>query len=979
MARNANTGSSRGSGARGKTSARSSGGSRSQKTKAAKQRELEAALRKRQSIAVVLFAISVLFLLLILFPEISHTANDVLHGLFGVSALVWCAVMFYSSVVLAIEPPETSVTPKISKAVLLALFISSFIHAVTPSVVGVSDMQLENAIEELYALGVMKLGAGVVGGALGALMVSIFGRVLSIILIVLVAFVIVMLMTGTGLGQLFRTLTTPVRAVSEHAAATADVRAAEREERMARRAEREEIRIAEREERLRQRIAERERLAQERAAYEEELRSQTTHRARFELDVPLDDPIDEPPFDEPEVEVVTPELPLERVTKKPARKSTKKTPQPTEEAAVQEPQIADEDFERLLEKVAGQSKRQRAEEIARQAAGFAQEVNSADEQPAAEYHFPTVDLLIPRDEYIDEDIRAELKKNSDRLISVLSEYGVKADIVDICRGPAVTRYEVCPAPGVKINRITNLTDDIALRLAATAIRLEAPIPGKSAVGVEIPNDRASIVRISELIDTPVFRDAKSPVTVAIGKDIDGRVILADLADMPHLLVAGSTGMGKSVCINSMLISMIFKSSPEDVRLIMVDPKKVELDVYNGIPHLLVPVVTDPKKAAGALQWAVGEMEKRYSMLLERGVRNIKNYNKEAERTGEFAKLPRIIIIIDELADLMSNSPKEVENSIATLAAKARAAGIHMVLATQRPSVDVITGTIKNNIPSRIAFKVTSQVDSRTILDEGGADGLIGKGDMLFKPTGSKALRVQGGFVDDKEVEDVVAFIKSNGPANYDEEIAREIERRASADGDGAPADDDGFGSHDDDPLFMKAAEAVVEAGQASVSLLQRKLTIGYARAGRIVDQLEKAGIVGPYEGSKPRQVLMSRQQLIEMTMARDMAPVKTAQPQQPEVPPSMQFEQAAQEWDDADEVPFEPDMPTIATTSKAQSSSFDEQLARAAQVAEQMRMEKNPDAADVPVPPHIEELQQSAVKITVMPSPFGKPKSGGDE
>ncbi|MBE6753940.1 MAG: DNA translocase FtsK, partial [Ruminococcaceae bacterium] len=630
--------------------------------------------------------------------------------------------------------------------------------------------------------------------------------------------------------------------------------------------------------------------------------------------------------------------------------------------------------------VAGKSKQQRAEEIARQAAGFAQEVRSADEQPMAEYHFPSISLLIPRDPFVEEDIRTELKKNSERLVAVLKEYGVTADIVDICRGPAVTRYELCPAPGVKINRITSLTDDIALRLAATAIRIEAPIPGKSAVGVEIPNDTASIVRISELIDTPAFRDAKSPVTVTVGKDIDGNVILANLGDMPHLLVAGSTGTGKSVCINSMLISLIFKASPEDVRLIMVDPKKVELDVYNGIPHLLVPVVTDPKKAAGALQWAVGEMEKRYSMLLERGVRSIKNYNKRAEETGEFAKLPRIIIIIDELADLMSNSPKEVENAIATLAAKARAAGIHMVLATQRPSVDVITGTIKNNIPSRIAFKVTSQVDSRTILDEGGANGLIGRGDMLFKPIGAKPLRVQGSFVDDDEVEAVVSFIKSKTPANYDEEIAREIERRAAADDEGAPGDsDDSFLASDDDPLFMKAAEVVIEAGQASVSLLQRRLTVGYARAGRIVDQLEKAGVVGPYEGSKPRQVIMSRQQLIEMTMARNLPPVRTeAPPAQTSFMASDAFaaeqfpaEPFPAEEEETDLPPFDLDPPVMQTTSPAQrgSASLDEQMARAAQAAEQMRMEMHPDDTDVPLPPHIEQLQQSAVKITIMQPP----------
>lgn len=1030
MAQQAKKGASRGSGG----TKRSSSSARTQKTKAARQKELEQTRHKRQSVSIVLFAVSVLLLLLILFPKISVDANDIIHGLFGRSCGFWCAALFYVSVILAKESPENKLSPKLSKAALLTVFISSFIHAVTPSVADISDMQMNDAINELYAMGIVKEGAGAVGGAVGALLISIFGRVLSIVLIVLAAFVIIMLATGTSLSKLFQIVSGPVRAVSENAGA----HAAEREEQLVRRAERAGQRAgqraADREQRQRIREAERERVLRERLAqseYEEEEYEEyeeaepapapsRRRRARFNVDVPLSETADEAAAEETEEgssdsvadaisavlssvrrSVAESEESAPAKRRRSAKAAAKAEEKPAdEEAPAEEPELDNEEFEQLLEKVAGQSKRQRAEEIARQAAGFAHEVNSADEQPAAEYHYPQPSLLIPPDISDDEDIRSELKENSERLVAVLKEYGVAADIVDICRGPAVTRYELCPAPGVKISKITSLTDDIALRLAATAVRIEAPIPGKSAVGVEIPNDKSSIVRISELIDTPAFRDAKSPVTVAIGKDIDGHVILTDLSDMPHLLVAGSTGTGKSVCINSMLISLIYKSSPEDVRLIMVDPKKVELDVYNGIPQLLVPVVTDPKRAAGALQWAVGEMEKRYTMLLEQGVRGIKNYNKKAEETGEFPKLPRIIIIIDELADLMSNSPKEVEASIATLAAKARAAGIHMVLATQRPSVDVITGTIKNNIPSRIAFKVTSQVDSRTILDERGAEGLIGRGDMLFMPSGKKPLRVQGSFVDDSEVEEVVGFIKSSAPANYDEDIAREIERRATAGDEAAMGDDEGLvAASDDDPLFIKAAEVVIEAGQASVSLLQRRLTIGYARAGRIVDQLERAGVVGPYEGSKPRSVIMTRQDLIEMTMARNTAPVKPAPPQAAYTPQNTR-QTTVPEWDDPSEVPFDLDPPfdtddagtepaaaprvtsmpqVVQTAQPAPSPTLGDSLARAAQLAEQMRMEKDPDDADVPLPPHIEQLQQSAVKITVMPSPFGGRRPGDDD
>ncbi|MCL2486824.1 MAG: DNA translocase FtsK, partial [Oscillospiraceae bacterium] len=456
-----------------------------------------------------------------------------------------------------------------------------------------------------------------------------------------------------------------------------------------------------------------------------------------------------------------------------------------------------------------------------------------------------------------------LRHNAERLVAVLDEYGVDVSVIDISQGPAITRYELKPAPGVKISKITSLTNDIALRLAAKAVRIEAPIPGKPAVGVEIPNQHVSTVKVRELIDTEAFRKSQSPVTVSVGKDIEGNIVLADLSKMPHLLVAGSTGSGKSVCINSMIISLIYKSPPEELRLIMVDPKAVEMDVYNGIPHLLVPVVCDPKKAAGALQWAVNEMLKRYALLKEKGVRNLDGYNKLAERDPSIEKLPRIVIIIDEMADLMQISPKEVEDAIARLAAMARAAGMHMVLATQRPSVDVITGTIKNNIPSRIAFAVSSQVDSRTILDEGGAEGLIGMGDMLFNPVGAaKPRRVQGCFVSDEEVESVVKFIKQNSSADYDEAVAKEIERNA-----GDSPDGDGIDMGDVDVLFNKAVEVCIEGGQASTAMLQRRLGIGYARAGRLIDQLEQRGVVGPFEGSKPRSVLMSRPQFLEMSAA----------------------------------------------------------------------------------------------------------------
>ena len=532
------------------------------------------------------------------------------------------------------------------------------------------------------------------------------------------------------------------------------------------------------------------------------------------------------------------------------------------------------DLEDIVKKVSLKKKKKltKAEEIHAESEEFSKQVQSGEgsssETGEKEYKFPVPRLLVsPKNSGTSEDLRQELTETADKLIRTLEEYGVKASISDISRGPTVTRYEIKPAPGVKINKIKNLSDDIALRLAAQSIRIEAPIPGKAAVGIEIPNQNKQMVRIREIIGSKDFAEAKGSLVVALGKDIEGNIVLCDLCKMPHLLIAGSTGSGKSVCVNSMLISMLYKYSPNDVRMVLIDPKSVEFDMYNGIPHLLVPVVCEPKKAAGALQWAVSEMLKRYSMLKEHGVRNIDGYNRLAEQTHEFEKLCRIVIVIDEMADLMIASPKEVEDAIARLAAMARAAGMYMVLATQRPSVDVITGTIKNNIPSRIALAVSSQVDSRTILDEGGAENLIGYGDMLYHPMGSsKHIRVQGCFVEDFEVERVINYVKQNGLAEYDDSIADEIERNSLENSGESAGEFEGK-----DEFFEKAVEVVTEAGQASTSMLQRRLGVGYARAGRIIDQLEEHGIIGPHEGSKPRSVLITRAQWMEMTMSRSHA------------------------------------------------------------------------------------------------------------
>ena len=477
------------------------------------------------------------------------------------------------------------------------------------------------------------------------------------------------------------------------------------------------------------------------------------------------------------------------------------------------------------------------------------------------YKHPPISLFAKSVNKNQGDIENELKTNAQLLVDTLSSFGVQTKIIDISRGPSVTRYELQPLAGVKISKITNLADDIALNLAASGVRIEAPIPNKAAVGIEVPNKQSNAVNIRTIFENRQFKDSASPLTIALGVDIAGNVVTTDLTRMPHLLIAGSTGSGKSVCVNAIITSFLHKSGPDEVKLILIDPKVVELAEYNGIPHLLMPVVTEPKKAAGALGSAVAEMEKRYKLFAENSVRDIKTYNKLCLENPELEKLPYIAIIIDELADLMMVSGKEVEDYICRIAQKARAAGMHLIVATQRPSVDVITGLIKANIPARIAFAVSSQIDSRTILDGGGAEKLLGMGDMLFLPLGaSKPTRVQGTYVRDEEIASVINFVKQDYTADYDQEMIASMEKFATKDNKSDAGDD----MEQKDEMLPKAIEVVVDIGQASTSLLQRKLKLGYARAARIMDEMEAMGIIGPYEGSKPRQVLITKNQWLEM-------------------------------------------------------------------------------------------------------------------
>ena len=520
-----------------------------------------------------------------------------------------------------------------------------------------------------------------------------------------------------------------------------------------------------------------------------------------------------------------------------------------------------------------------------EAAQIAQQITQ--QEPAKpEYQFPPVDLLKAGSGQA-HDGTEEMRQNAERLSDTLQSFGIEAHIINVTRGPSVTRYELELQRGVKLSKVTNLADDIALALGASGVRIAA-IPDKiSVVGIEVPNRIVSVVMAREVIDSPEFAKHKSKVSFAVGKDIGGNRIIGDIGKLPHLLIAGTTGSGKSVCMNSLIISLLYKAKPEEVKLIMIDPKMVELGIYNGIPHLLIPVVTDPKKAAGSLQWAVTEMMRRYRMMADAGVRDLESYNKQARMSAddEFEPMPQIVVVIDELADLMLVAAKEVEESICRIAQMGRASGIHLVIATQRPSADVITGLMKANIPSRIAFAVASAMESRIILDTAGAEKLVGKGDMLYAPLGQgKPKRVQGCFITDNEVQDVVTFIKDSSEAEYSDSVMAEIDKKAAESGKSGSGSSGSTAaeteSSDGDEMLPAAVDVILETGQASVSMLQRRLKLGYARAARIMDEMEERGIVGPFEGSKPRQLLITREQ---WQAIKDGAPI-SSEPVEEEIP-----------------------------------------------------------------------------------------------
>ena len=587
-----------------------------------------------------------------------------------------------------------------------------------------------------------------------------------------------------------------------------------------------------------------------------------SRRCKAQIDIPLDS--EDAPL--PEEHPLQPErkpffagrqTPTpDEVLQPPKEAEPAPSPAPAAEPAKTEPAVTTTDVKQATEEVSRQIEQELAE-------------------PEEAYQYPPITLLEQGTAGSFTEAGAEMRSNSKRLADTLRSFGVDAQAGEVVRGPSVTRYEFTQPQGVKLSKITNLADDIALALGVGSVRV-APVPGKiSAVGIEVPNRAVTPVRIRDVIESREFTGHKSAVAFAVGKDIGGNRIIGDIAKLPHVLIAGTTGSGKSVCTNSLIVSLLYKSTPEEVRFIMVDPKMVELAPYNGIPHLLIPVVTDPKKAAGALQWAVFEMMKRYKAFSENGVKDLASYNALAEQSepdenGEkMKKLPSVVVVIDELADLMLVAAKEVEDSICRVAQMGRAAGMHLVIATQRPSADVITGLMKANIPSRIAFAVASSMESRIILDNPGAEKLVGKGDMLYAPLGEgKPRRVQGCFITAEEIERVVDFVKEKGETAYSEDVMRQIEQAVQdKDKKSAPAEA-ASGSDDGDELLPAAVEVVLETGQASVSMLQRRLKLGYSRAARLVDQMEERGIVGPFEGSKPRQLLIDKAKWQEMQMGK---------------------------------------------------------------------------------------------------------------
>lgn len=814
---------------------------KTKKDKTKKKPEKNTEPRFKQIKAIVMLAVAVFMLALVLIPEkklgsAGVLINNFIFGILGVCAYVFPIILGYIAVMYAYEKKKGDRITVVFAA-LFVLFLNTAFEVFSHDI---GKANYFRYIIDSYKTGCTDFGGGIVGSVLAYPFSYFLGSPLAHITVLLLLFVAIMITTGTTLQRLgVFAKKTGEKAQKLH---------------------------NETKEWIERRNAEKE-------------AEKEKNKPKFDVDVSIEGM--------PEHPAVLDDLYKEKEQKQQEINSKIDIP-------VDEPIDFNNEAEAEKEKVK-EKKAARAKKVQKQEAP-----KKKPSTEAKEYVFPPLELLSPTKNANAELVDAELKSNCELLVNVLKSFGVEVRVTGYSRGPSVTRYEIQPSVGVRISKITGLADDIALQLRASNVRI-SPIPNKSSIGIEVPNTNSATVGMREILSSDEFKNSKSKLLVALGKDVTGQTAYCDISKMPHLLVAGTTGSGKSVCLNAMIMSILYKADPEEVKFVMIDPKAVEFPVYNGIPHLLVPVVTDSRKAAGALGWAVIEMEKRYKLLAENGVRNIGGYNELCKKNPEMEPMPHIVIIIDEFADLMMVAGNEVESSVCRIAQKARAAGMHLVIATQRPSADIFTGLIKSNIPSRIALSVSSKVNSQIIIDMLGAEKLLGKGDMLYLPIGAqKPHRIQGCFVSDKEVKDVAEFIAAHSEVNeYDQEVLCEIERQAAEDDSKKATVDSGdFGDYD--TRINEAIEVVLENGMASTSLLQRKLKLGYARAARIVDQLEEKGIVGPHQGSKPREILITKQEWMQMQTSGVAAPAPKTEPQQ------LSFDDTAVD-DIADDIPDEED------------------------------------------------------------------------
>ena len=794
---------------------------------AKKKSRTKKAKKKTLDLGLIITIILSILLTVLIYTEsgyIGIALSDFFGGMFGIIKYIVPIGAFAVSVKMACKDDDGYLSSKILQYALLMVFVAVIlsVYEIYNGEINI-EQNISDVVKDAYALGENNIGGGALGTVAAVPLFKLFGKIGTIILSIGASLILFAVTFGIDISTI----------VSNWIQSGVENRKEKHEEKMmAKEARRE-------------------------AQYEEKMQIQKESKRAKNIKenrkAYLE--IEDQPKDPGEIDQIKINLNGRTVEEEPerGRKKFKHDKDDLVPLGMENKQRVEPDYiEGNLFKKEEEKKEEKVKEVLQLEHAVAVE----DEH----YEYPPVELLSKGTKKALKGGAKALTDVATKLQKTLYSFGVQAKVENVSVGPAITRYELKPAEGVRVSKIANLSDDIALNLAAETIRIEAPIP---AVGIEVPNTEKETVHFRDVVESDAFQDSKSKLSVALGKDVAGNMEIADIAKMPHALIAGATGSGKSVCINTIITSIIYKAKPSEVKFVMVDPKVVELSVYNGIPHLLIPVVTDPKKAAGALAWAVQEMDNRYNVFAEKGVRDLKGYNALAEKEG-IGTLPQIVIIIDELADLMMVAAKEVEDSICRLAQKARAAGMHLIIATQRPSVDVITGIIKANIPSRIAFAVSSQVDSRTILDQVGAEKLLGKGDMLFYPSGApKPVRVQGAFVSDEEVEKIVSFVKSNGVATYNEDILETIENSNKTEKELVQEQEDDDGT---DPFLMDAIDVVVETGQASTSFIQRKFKVGYARAGRIIDQMEERGVISGYQGSKPRQVLMSLEKLQELKM-----------------------------------------------------------------------------------------------------------------